>query len=408
MTLSPTTGPRFGTNSAEDPEPTGDDGVKSRVAALPPLRQAALRELLAARARRTSAIPPRPHPGEPAPCSPEQRQMWLAAQLRDALPAPNATLGLRLDGPLDRAALSEAIDTLVARHEILRTVYEDRDGEPWQVVRPAAPVPLDVADLTGMPEEDREEHARAVTARAVVERFDLTTGPVFRFTLIRLADESHVLLFVCHHIACDGWSVGVVVDELAAVYTEKVTGKATERHGGQDRESSALPPLPIQYADYAAWSRRELTPREHERRLAHWRERLNGATDVWLPMAADREPEEGGLACGTHRFALPAGMLRKLQEAGGPGTTPFVALLTIFSMLLSRYTDSHDLTIGSVHGGRRRAELEPLIGYFITPFRCAWTCRASRPSPRSPPGCAGRWARASPTTCRSRSWWRAR
>ncbi|WP_169947801.1 non-ribosomal peptide synthetase/MFS transporter [Microbispora sp. H11081] len=290
----------------------------------------------------------------PAPCSYEQTQMWLGARFAEGAPAPNATIGLRLTGPLDIRALTVALDSLVERHEILRTVYEGDGHEPRQIVLDPGPAPLDVVDLRDLPEADREGRAREITARAAVERFDLETGPVHRTTLVRLADEDHVLMFVCHHIACDGWSVGIIVDELTAVYAAVHEG----------RPAGVAPP-PLQYADYAAWSRRELSGEQRERRLAYWRDRLDGASAVELPIAREGQTVAEGNRSDCHLFTLPEEVLRALREAGGPGTTPFVALLTVFSMLLARYTGQHDLTIATVDGGRRRVELEPVLGCFV-------------------------------------------
>ncbi|MEU6410080.1 amino acid adenylation domain-containing protein [Microbispora sp. NPDC046933] len=337
--------------------PTTDN--EHLIASLSPRRQEALRRLLAARAAAANAIT-RQDEG-PAPCSYEQAQMWLGARFAEGAPAPNATIGLRLTGPLDVPALTAALDGLVERHEILRTVYESGadgpvrgDHEPRQIVLDPGPAPLHVVDLRHLPESEREDRAREITLAAAVERFDLATGPVHRTTLVRLADEDHVLLFACHHIACDGWSVGIVVDELTTAYAAAHEGRPVD-----------IGPPAIQYADYAAWSRRELTPELRERRLAYWRERLDGAGAVELPIARDGQGVAGGKRSGSHLFTLPGETLRLLQEAGGPGTTPFVALLTVFSMLLARYTGQDDLTIASVNGGRRRVELEPVVGCFV-------------------------------------------
>ncbi|GGO01496.1 hypothetical protein GCM10010116_02810 [Microbispora rosea subsp. aerata] len=333
--------------------PTTDNELL--IASLSPRRQEALRRLLAARAAKAAAanvITPR---GEgPAPCSHEQAQMWLGSRFAEGAPAPNATIGLRLTGPLDLRALTVALDSLVERHEILRTVYEGDGPEPRQVVLAPGPAPLDVVDLRALPEAERERRAREITCRAAVERFDLETGPVHRTTLVRLGDDDHVLMFVCHHIACDGWSVGIILDELTAVYASAREGRPAE-----------VTAPPLQYADYAAWSRRELTGERRERRLAYWRDRLDGASAVELPIAKDGEAAAQGNRSDFHLFTLPEEVLRALREAGGPGTTPFVALLTVFSMLLARYTGQGDLTIATVDGGRRRVELEPVVGCFV-------------------------------------------
>ncbi|MBP2703142.1 amino acid adenylation domain-containing protein [Microbispora sp. RL4-1S] len=338
------------------------------IASLSPRRKEALRRLLAARAASGPGIGATPRPDGPLPCSYEQAQMWLGSRLGRGAPAPNATIGLRLTGPLDVPALTAALDALVARHEVLRTVYEGDGPEPRQVVLPPGPAPFDIEDLRALPGDEREECAREITLAAAVERFDLTTGPLLRTTLVRLADEDHVLLFVCHHIACDGWSVGIVVDELTTAYAAAHEGRPVD-----------VTRPAVQYADYALWSRRELTPEQRAARVAYWRDRLDGASAVELPTAKEKDPERApgtgtgtgvaaGKRSGSHLFTLPAETLDALRAAGGPGTTPFVALLTVFSMLLSRYTGGSDLTIASVNGGRRRMELEPVVGCFVNPL----------------------------------------
>ncbi|MEO3860359.1 amino acid adenylation domain-containing protein [Acrocarpospora sp. B8E8] len=321
---------------------TSPSAPRSSIGGLSPLRQAALARLLPSRAK--APIPSVPRDDGVLPCSYEQRQMWLGSQIDGTATAPNATLGLRLDGPLDLAALTTALDGVLARHESLRTTYEG--DEPHQRIHPPFPMPLEYLDAPDI--------AAEVTADAVTHRFDLREGPVVRTTLIRLAEDSHALLVVCHHIAADGWSMSLLADELAARYAAALDGREPD-----------LPPLPIQYADYAAWSRAELTQDTVDARVEHWRRRLDGATGVRLPMRRER-PAPSGRRTATHWTVLPPGVLPRLQAAGGPGTTPFTALLAVFSMLLARYTGEHDLTLASTNGGRRRVELEPVVGCFVS------------------------------------------
>ncbi|GIH28012.1 hypothetical protein Aph01nite_63220 [Acrocarpospora phusangensis] len=324
---------------------TSPSAPRSPIGGLSPLRQAALNRLLPPRAK--APITGVPRDGEPLACSYEQRQMWLGAQVPGTATAPNATLGLRLDGPLDLAALTAALDGVLARHESLRTTYEG--DEPRQRVHEPFPMPLEIHDAP-----EAAAAAAEITARAVTHRFDLREGPVVKATLIRLAEESHALLVVCHHIAADGWSMSLLADELATRYGAALAGR-----------DPALPPLPIQYADYAAWSRAELTPEVLATRVERWRRTLDGASGVRLPMRRER-PAPEGRKTSTHWTDLAEGVLPRLQAAGGPGTTPFTALLTVFTMLLARYTGERDLTLASTNGGRRRVELEPLIGCFVS------------------------------------------
>ncbi len=328
---------------------TPESAPRSSLGGLSPQRQAALARLLTART--TTPIPAVPRDQGPLVCSFEQRQMWLGAQLDGAAPAPHATLGLKLDGPLDVPALTAALDALIVRHESLRTVYAppgaeavEHQGEPLQIVLDPFPMPL---DFHGTP-----DLAGEITAEAVTRRFDLQTGPVVATTLIRLAEDSHALLLVCHHIAADGWSMGVLADELAALYKDALGVPA------------ALPGIPVQYADYAAWSRAELTPETLESRAAYWRTTLGGTGSVDLPMRRER-PVPDGRRTHTNWSLLARGTLAALQTAGGPGTTPFTALLAVFSMLLARYTGAEGVTLATTNGGRRRRELEGVVGCFV-------------------------------------------
>ncbi|GLX93222.1 hypothetical protein Hesp01_11720 [Herbidospora sp. NBRC 101105] len=340
---------------------TPESAPRSSLGGLSPARQAALARLLTARPK--SPIPVVPRDQGPLACSFEQRQMWLGAQLDGVAPAPNATLGLRLDGPLDVPALTAALDALIARHESLRTVYATPGDQAAQVAGSSADVqavsgdePLQtVLDPFPMPLEfhGAPDQAEEITAEAVTRRFDLRTGPVVAATLIRLAEESHALLVVCHHIAADGWSMGILADELATLYREALAG-----------EPGTLPALPVQYADYAAWSRAELTPDTLERRTAYWRAALDGAPAVDLPVRRER-PAPGGRRTNTNWSLLAPGTLAALQAAGGPGTTPFTALLAVFSMLLARYTGADGVTLATTNGGRRRRELEGVVGCFV-------------------------------------------
>ncbi|WP_214102983.1 non-ribosomal peptide synthetase/MFS transporter [Acrocarpospora catenulata] len=321
-----------------------DSAPRSSIGGLSPLRQAALARLLTPRQK--TPITPLPRDGDPLPCSFEQRQMWLGSQLDGVATAPNATLGLKLEGRLDLAALTAALDGLIVRHESLRTTYQGDGDEPRQIVHPPFPMPLEYCDAPGLAEE--------VTAEAATHRFDLRNGPVVRATLIRLAPEAHALLVVCHHIAADGWSMGLLADELAVRYAAALTGREPE-----------LPELPVQYADYAAWSRAELTPEVLAARGEHWRTTLAGAGALQLPMRRER-PAPGGRRTSTHWTTLPHALLARLQAAGGPGTTPFTALLSVFTMLLARYTGEPDITLASTNGGRRRVELEKVVGCFVS------------------------------------------
>ncbi|MFB4280078.1 condensation domain-containing protein [Nonomuraea sp. MTCD27] len=298
-------------------------------------RRELLTRLLARKAAAT-AIPPVPRTGEPLECSHEQRRIWLAAQATPDAAPPNVTLGLALTGELDLHRLSVARTALVSRHEALRTRYTAVDGLPHQVIRPVQPVPLELLDLTGLPEEEALRLARA----AAGERFDLERGPLLRLTVYRLGPREHRLFLACHHIAGDGGSVALMAAELAALYS------------GAD-----LPPPPsVQYADYAAWSLARAAERVPGR-LPYWRDRLAGIE----PLFPRVPPARGGSATAVVRAG------REVVDGlrGGGPVTPFAALLAAYLVLLHRLSGRGDLVVGTVTSGRARRELEPVAGCFI-------------------------------------------
>ncbi|MFC6079649.1 condensation domain-containing protein [Sphaerisporangium aureirubrum] len=318
------------------------EGQAERLASLSDRRRELMTRLLAQKAAAT-AIPRLPRTGAPLECSHEQRRIWLAGQATPEAVPPNVTLGVAVTGELDPARLSAALTALVARHESLRTRYTAIDGLPYQVVRAAQPVPLELLDLTCLPEEEREAEALKLSLTAAGERFDLTHGPLLRLTVYRLGPLEHRLFLVCHHIACDGGSVGLVADDLAALYSG----------------SDLAPPPDPQYADYAAWS----VKRARERapgRLPYWRERLAGVEPVF-----PRIPHKAGTGRGSATTAVRVrrDVVDGLRQTGP--ATPFTVLLSAYLILLHRLSGRRDLVVGMVTTGRGRRELEPVVGCFI-------------------------------------------
>jgi hypothetical protein len=238
----------------------------------------------------------------------------------------------------------------VSRHEALRTRYVAIDGLPYQVIRPAQPVPLELIDLTCLPEAEREAEAPALALVAAGERFDVARGPVLRLTVYRLGASEHRLFLVCHHIACDGGSVGLVAAELAALYS------------GADLTPAPSP----QYADYAAWSVRRAGERVAER-LPYWRDRLAGIEPIFprTPPATGRpaQPVPGTRAGATATVRVGRELVDGLR--GDTPATPFAALLSAYLVLLHRLSGRTDLVVGTVTTGRGRRELEPVVGSFI-------------------------------------------
>lgn len=243
----------------------------------------------------------------------------------------------RLRGPLDVAALERALAALVARHESLRTRFPEVDGAPVAVVEPPGPVPVEAISATDV------AHAEALVAERTNAPFDLASRPPLRATLIRLSPDDHVLCVVLHHMLGDGWSLNVMLDELARLYS-----------------GERLDPLPLQFGDVARWQRE----RDQEELAAYWGERLAGAAPLDLPADRPRSspPMRKG---GFHTFRLPAEDVARLAEQGREhGATLFMTLLTAYRAVLAAQSGQRDVTIATVASGRDRVEFERVVGYF--------------------------------------------
>ncbi|KAA0921696.1 condensation domain-containing protein, partial [Streptomyces apricus] len=324
---------------------------RDRTQALPQDLQEALRRRLAGRAAHTpgaAARPGVPHADRtrPLPLSFAQQRLWFLDRLRPGDARYNSAVALRLTGPLDHAALSRALDTVVERHEALRTTFEESDGRPAQTVRPAAPVPLPVTDTP--------PHALEAALLAEYGRpFDLGTGPLLRALLLRESDTAHTLLLTAHHIITDGWSMGIVLEELCTAYDALARGAAP-----------ALEPVATQYPDFAAWQREQFSGPRAERRLAHWSRQLAGSVPPRLPLDRPRDGTESG-AGAVHTFTVPAGTAARLRElAAERHTTLFTALVAACQALLARWSGQDDVTVGSLTPGRSRTDLERTVGFF--------------------------------------------
>ncbi len=291
--------------------------------------------------------------GGPLPLSFAQQRLWLVDRLEPGSAAYNMPYALRLRGALDVAALRASLDALVRRHETLRTTFEERDGQPVQVVRGPAPVALTAVDLRGVREAGRE--AARLAGEEALRPFDLARGPLLRSTLLRLGEDDHVLCFTLHHVVSDGWSRGVLVREVSALYAASTRG-----------EEPRLPELPVQYADYAVWQRARLSGETLEAQIAYWRERLAGAPPL-LEIPTDRPRATGqSPRAGSHRFALPAGVTQGLRALSRKeGATLFMTVLAGWQALLARYAGEEDVVVGSPIAGRTRVETEGLIGFFV-------------------------------------------
>jgi amino acid adenylation domain-containing protein len=293
-------------------------------------------------------IGPVPRNGD-LPLSFSQERLWFLHRLQPESSAYNIPLALRVEGHLDPHRLAAALSAVARRHEVLRTVFAERDGGPIQIVLSPSDIALPAVDLRGLPLAAREEEARRLTAEEAMRPFDLARGPLLRCVLLELALEQAVLVLNLHHIVTDGWSMGVLVRELNALYA-----------------GSSLPELPVQYADFAAWQRRWLAGETLDRQMAWWRERLHGAPSA-LELPADHaRPPVLSQRGAEHRFALSGELSRSIAElARRESVTPFMVLAAGLFALLSRLTGQRDLTIGSPMAGRNHLETEGLIGFFV-------------------------------------------
>jgi amino acid adenylation domain-containing protein len=292
--------------------------------------------------------------GGDLPLSFAQQRMWFLAKVQGLGRAYHVPLALRVDGPLDRRALVAALDRLVERHEALRTTFPVVQGQAVQRIAPAgAGFALREHDLTGT--QDAPAALQRLQAEEAEAPFDLAAGPLVRGRLVALGAERHVLLLTLHHIVTDGWSMGVFARELQALY-------GAFRLGQHD----PLPALPIQYADYAAWQRREDESDRLRGQAEYWRATLAGAPAL-LGLPTDRpRPAQQDHAGAAVAYELGAPLVQRLKALSQRhGTTLFMTLLAGWAALLSRLSGDRDLVIGTPVANRSRAELEPLMGLFI-------------------------------------------
>jgi amino acid adenylation domain-containing protein len=317
------------------------------------------RELLAARLRKGRApaagsIPPRPE-GAAIPLSFGQEQLWFIDRFAPGLAIYNIATGLQLHGPLELPALTRAIAALTARHEPLRTrLVGGADGVPVQLIDPPGQAPVPLLDLSQYPVAERQQRLNTRAGELAAQPTRLDTGPLFRCELVRLDRAEHVLLTVVHHAVFDGWSFGVLLRELPALYAAELTGAAAE-----------LAPMPIQFADYAVWERKNLTGDGLDRLVSYWRDRLQSLPTVQLPTDRARPALESHRG-GTVQHNLPVELLAGLRAlAVQQNTTLFVTLLSGLFALLSRYTGQHDLVVGTPSANRSRPELAAMIGFLV-------------------------------------------
>ncbi|MEI6147969.1 MAG: amino acid adenylation domain-containing protein, partial [bacterium] len=289
------------------------------------------------------------------PLSFAQQRLWFLDQLEPNSSVYNMPQALSLTGDLNVKALEQSLETLVSRHEALRTVFVYENNAPLQVILPPGPFSLALTDLGALPDEERREQVRQRLREEVATPFNLRQGPLFRAYLLRLTEQEHVLLLNLHHIISDAWSLSVLFHELSVLYKAHLAGSP-----------SPLPDLKVQYADFAVWQRQWLQGETLERQLTYWKNELAGAP-AFTTLPTDRPRP----ATQTHRGAaqsivVPPELTRELQALSQrEGCTLFMTLLAAFNVLLHRYTGQTDFVVGAPIAGRNWTEVEGLIGFFV-------------------------------------------
>ncbi|WP_256973399.1 condensation domain-containing protein [Nostoc sp. T09] len=298
-----------------------------------------------------------------------QQRLWFLDQLAPGNPFYNVSTALRLTGSLNFVALKQTFNEIVRRHETLRTTFVMAEGQLLQVIAPTLTIPLPIIDLRNFESQEREQQARRLATAEAQRPFNLIAGPLLRLTLLQLDEAEYVLLLNLHHIVADGWSIGVLIRELEALYKTFVEDQPclTTSHS----VSTPLPELPLQYADFAEWQREWLqtqgtdgcTPLETQ--LAYWQKQLDSISVLNLP--TDRLRPAVSTYKGAEQFIeLPPYLTQKLEQLSQQaGVTLFMTLLAAFQTLLYRYTQQEDIAVGTPIANRNRSEIEGLIGFFV-------------------------------------------
>jgi amino acid adenylation domain-containing protein len=328
----------------------------SEVSALSPAKRALLEKMLLAQQGHVSAsqvIKPL-QSREALPLSFAQERLWILDQLAPGNPFYNINSSVRLSGALRNAALEQSLNEMLRRHEVFRARIEKIDGRPVQRIVSELNLPLPLVDLSELHERERQAVVQQIAEQQVSHGFDLASGGLLRVLLVRLATDEHWFISTMHHIVSDGWSMAVFVREIGRLYEAYEAG-----------EPSALQELPVQYGDYAVWQREWLSGPVLEEQVNYWKQQLSGAPAV-LELPTDRvrsgvQSHRGG----GERVELSSELRERLEELSRhEGVTLFMTLLAVWQVLLHRYTNQHDVVVGTPIAGRTRGEVEGLIGFF--------------------------------------------
>lgn len=284
------------------------------------------------------------------PASFGQQRLWLLERLADGKSPYVVSAAVRIDGTVNVSALRGAFEDCIARHESLRTGFVELDGSPWQTIEPEVSLPFDTVDLSGLPESGREAEALRLAGDLAGQRFSMAQAPLLRILLVRLSAQQAILAFAVHHIVFDGWSLNVLLRDLAAFYQHRQSPAA------------ALPPdLPIQYADFSEWQREQIEAAPASL-AGYWRDRLADLAPLALPRSADVQADPH--RAGTIEFQLGEELTRRTRAlAQRHGATSYMVLLAAFKLALARASGQADIAVATPVAQRDRPELRDVIGY---------------------------------------------
>lgn len=291
---------------------------------------------------------------ERIPLSFAQERLWFLDQMTIADPFYNIPIVLRTREDLDVMVFAQSMTEVVRRHEILRTTFRVEGGIPRQVIDRPQRIEVTAIDMRGLGEQDREAEIQRLIVEEARRPFDLGHGPLWRLKVLRTREEEYVIALTVHHIVADGWSIGILLQELLILYRNFLAG-----------QPSPLSELPVQYGDYAVWQREWLQGEVLDRELRYWREQLQGASVLELPTDRPR-PAIQSFRGATCPLFIEEDIYKKLKDLSRrEGATLFMTLFAAFTTLVYRYTGQEDISVGSPIAGRRRSEIEGLIGFFV-------------------------------------------
>ena len=294
---------------------------------------------------------------EPVVLSYAQQHLWIVDQMQPGNPAYNVPVVFDIKGELDIQRLEGSINEVIQRHEVLRTSFTTKDNQPYQIIHPELQIKIDQVDLSGFSTEKKETKYENLISSEVIKSFDLSKPPLIRVTLYKLDQSIYKLLLNLHHIVCDGWSIGLIIKEVGAIY---------------EGNYSDLPELPMQYADYSILDKKRLEENKYEKQISYWREILEKELPV-LELPLDKPRPAVQTFVGSNRFfSINRSLADKLQSIGlQQGATVFMLVLAAYQVLLHRYSGQDDIIVGVPVSTRTRNEYEMLVGYFLnmTAFR---------------------------------------